>query len=145
MIQSMQTTTPFFWVALGLALVIAEIFSLTLILLFFGIGALVVAIGKYMGLNNLPLEISIFATLGLAGLLFFRKKVKKGLLAENGIHFETQQPITLSGDVPAKGEAHITHQGSSWTAVNESDHVLKKGSKVFIARTEGVKLILKAE
>ncbi len=140
----METTTPFFWVALALALVIAEMFSLTLILLFFGIGALVVAIGKYLGLNNLPIEISIFAAIGISGLLFFRKKVKKGLLAENGIHFETKQPITLTSDVPAKGEAHILHQGTSWTAVNESDHILKKGSQAFITRTEGVKLILKS-
>lgn len=137
-----EITTPFFWVALGLALVIAEMFSMALVLLFFGIGALVVAIGKYLGLNHLPTETALFAAIGIGGLLFLRKKIRHSLV-KGPPAFNPHQEIILSTHIPARGKAQIEYQGTVWTGVNESDETLKKGAKVRIERTDGIQLVLK--
>lgn len=141
----MDTSSPIIWVALGLVLIIVEMFSLTLVLLFFGVSALVVAILKYAGLNNLPIEILIFAILGIAGLLIFRGKLRRSLKSQPELSIDRNTPIVLSEDVPARSSAKIEYQGVLWTAVNDSDTPMTKGTKVFIQRTEGVKLIIRKE
>lgn len=120
-------------------------FSLSLVLLFFGVAALVVAILKYAGLNNIPVEILIFAVLGIAGLLLFRGKLRRSLKSQPDLGIDRNTPVVLSEDVPAHGSAKIEYQGVLWTAVNDSDTPLPKGSQAFVHKTEGVKLIIHPE
>ena len=141
----MDTSSPIIWVVLGLVLIIVEMFSLSLVLLFFGVAALVVAVLKYAGLNNLPIEILAFAILGIAGLLLFRSKLRRSLKSQPDHSIDRNRPIILSVDVPARGSAGIEYQGVLWTAVNASDAPMKKGDQVFIQSTEGVKLIIRKE
>ena len=141
----MDTSSPIIWVVLGLVLIIVEMFSLSLVLLFFGVAALVVAVLKYAGLNNLPIEILAFAILGIAGLLLFRSKLRRSLKSQPDLSIDRNTPIVLSEDVPAQSSAKIEYQGVLWTAVNDSNTPMKKGDQVFIQRTEGVKLIIRKE
>ncbi len=141
----MNLTPTFFWVATGLVLIIAEMFSLSLVLLFFGVAALLVALAKFLGLNNLPLEIVLFAVLGIGSMLLFRRKLKVSLQSQSGISIDRNAVIVLTEDLPAHGTATVTYQGVSWTAVNETDSDFKKGNKVYVQRTEGVKLIVLPE
>lgn len=133
------------WVVLGLVLIIVEMFSLSLVLLFFGVSALVIAVLKYAGLNNLPVEIALFAVLGIAGLLLFRGKLRRSLKSQPELSIDRNTPIVLSEDIPARGSSKIEYQGVLWTAVNDSDTPMTKGTKVFIQRTEGVKIIIRKE
>jgi inner membrane protein len=141
----MTLTPTFFWVAAGLLLIIAEMFHLSMVLLFFGIAALVVAVAKFLGLNNLPIEICLFAALGIGGLLLFRRKLLRSLKTSGGMSIDRNAMILLADDLPARGTVAVTYQGSAWTAVNETDLDLKKGTKVYIQRTDGVKLIVRPE
>ena len=141
----MNLTPTFFWVVTGLVLIIAEMFSLSLVLLFFGVSALLVAVAKYLGLNNLPLEIALFAVLGIGSMLLFRKKLRSSLHSQSGLSIDRNAPILLPEDLPAHGTASVIYQGVTWTAVNETDSDLKKGTKVFVHRTEGVKLIVRPQ
>ena len=120
-------------------------FSLSLVLLFFGVAALVITILKFAGLNNLPIEIALFAVLGIAGLLLFRGKLRRSLKSQPELSIDRNTPVVLSVDVPARGSAGIEYQGVLWTAVNDSDTPMKKGDQIFIQRTEGVKLIIRKE
>jgi len=141
----MILTSTFFWVAAGLVLIIAEMFHLSMVLLFFGVAALAVAVAKFLGLNNLPIEITLFAVLGIGGLLMFRQKLLRSLKTSGGMSIDRNAMIVLSEDLPAHGATAVTYQGSSWTAMNETDTDFKKGTKVYIQRTEGVKLIVRPE
>jgi membrane protein implicated in regulation of membrane protease activity len=141
----MTLTPTFFWVALGLLLIIAEMFHLSMVLLFFGVAALIVATAKFLGLNNLPLEIILFAVLGIGGLLLFRRKLLRSLKASTGMSIDKNAMIVLPGDLPSHGTTSVTYQGTAWTAVNETDAEIKKGTKVYIQRTEGVKLIVRPD
>lgn len=141
----MNLTPTFFWVATGLVLIIAEMFSLSLVLLFFGVAALLVALAKFLGLNSLPLEIVLFAVLGIGSMLLFRSKLKQSLKGQSGISIDQNAVIVLAHDIPAHGTASVTYQGVTWTAVNETDSDFKKGNKVYVQRTDGVKLIVRGE
>lgn len=141
----MELTPTFFWVVAGLILIIAEMFSLSLVLLFFGVAALLVAVAKFLGLNSLPLEIVLFAVLGIGSMLLFRKKLKASLGTGSGLSIDRNASIVLAHDLPAHGAVAVTYQGVVWTAVNESEQNLAKGAKVYVQRTEGVKLIVRPE
>jgi membrane protein implicated in regulation of membrane protease activity len=138
----MSFSSTFYWVAAGLLLIIAEMFHLSMVLLFFGVAALVVALAKFLGLNNLPVEIVLFAGLGIGGLLLFRRKLLRSLKTSGGLSIDRNATLMLTDDLAAHGSVGVTYQGTSWTAVNETDSDLKKGTKVYIQRTEGVKLIV---
>ena len=141
----MSLTPTFFWVAAGLTLIIAEMFHLSMVLLFFGVAALIVATAKFLGLNNLPVEITLFAVLGIGGLLLFRGKLLRSLKASSGMSIDRNAMIVLPDDLPSHGTTAVTYQGTAWTAVNETEADLKKGSRVYVQRTEGVKLIVRPE
>jgi len=141
----MTLTPTFFWVALGLLLIIAEMFHLSMVLLFFGVAALIVATAKFLGLNNLPLEILLFAVLGIGGLLLFRRKLLRSLKASSGMSIDRNAVIILPSDLPSHGATAVDYQGTSWTAVNDTDVPIQKGTKVYIHRTEGVRLIVRPE
>lgn len=131
------------WAIVGIVLIIAEIFSLTFFLLFFGISSLLVAVAKTLGLNHLPTEIVMFALLGVVGVFIFRQKLKATLSRSKGFAVDEDKIVTLSDDIPAHGEGRISYQGTMWTAVNDSPEPLIKGQKSFIERVDGVKLFLR--
>ena len=88
-----------FWITVGFVLIIAEIFSLNLVLLFFGLSALVVALAKSLGLANLTAEIILFALAGLGSLLFFRKKLKKGLASRRELSIDLNAAVVVAHDM----------------------------------------------
>lgn len=131
------------WAILGLVLIGIEIASFSFVLLFFGIAALLVAGAKLLGLNHLPVEITIFGVGGLAGLLLFRRKMIAGLKAHESNLTDQHNTFILNADIPAHGRQTVEYQGSQWTAINESEEELKQGQTVVIVKTDGIKLILK--
>lgn len=135
--------TPLIWAVLGLILIIAEMLHLSMVLLFFGIAAFVTAGVAWLGLHNNIAQIVLFALLGLSGMLLFRQKLLHTFRPTREVGGDRHTRITLSADVPAHGSAPVQYQGTTWTAVNESDHDLKKDTSVYIHGTEGVKLIIK--
>jgi len=54
------------WAVLGIALIVAEIFTSGFVLLWFGIGALVASITGLVGLNSLALQFLIFAVVSIS-------------------------------------------------------------------------------
>lgn len=130
------------WLIIGLGLIIAEIFSLTLVLLFFGCSALVVALLKVFGLNDLKLEWMLFAVIGLAALLIFRRRIRTSLATTTDVDIDRNATFALSTDVPANGEATVLYQGTNWTAVNRGTDPLPANTTVRIVSTQGIKLIV---
>ncbi len=139
----MTNISTVIWLVVGLVLLIAELLHLGFVLLFFGVSAVIVALVKLLGLNNLPIELVIFAVVGLSGLGLFRNKLVHALQSKKGLHIDKDVVFVLNNDVPAKGRAGVEYQGTSWTAMNESDIELKKGQEAVIVRTEGVRLVIK--
>jgi membrane protein implicated in regulation of membrane protease activity len=130
------------WAIVGVALLIAEMFTGTFVLLFLGIAAIVVAGLRLIGLDHLSMEILIFAVVSLLQVFFFRKKIKYAMSKTQTFSIDQEGKLILSVDVPAHSEVQITYQGSVWTAVNDTDQNMQRGERAKIMRTEGIKLII---
>lgn len=138
----MQLGNDFYiWAVLGFVLLASEIFTGTFHLLFFGISGLVTACVSLLGVHSLSGQIAIFAVLSLLSALIIQKKIPRSHSV--GFDSDKHQTLILSADLEAHGESMIQYQGSPWTAVNTSDRPLKKGEKILIQKTEGIKLFVK--
>ena len=136
-------SATYIWAIIGIALIITEVFTNTFFILFFGISALAVALLRMFGLDHLATEIIIFAVVGTAGTLIFRKKIMESFHSTSSVSQDKDTKVILTHEIPAGGMAAIIYQGSTWTAVNESSRDFKKGEAVLIDRVEGVKLVVK--
>lgn len=140
----MDFSPALLWAVIGIILMLAEIFTSSFFLIFFGVAAILVALIKYFfGFNQLAIELLIFSMVGMAGLLIFRKKVLSSIKGKDGYAIDQHQHLILSQDLAAHAEGRVMYQGVSWMAYNESAQDLKQGDKVLIVRIEGIKLILK--
>ncbi len=140
----MELSPAMIWVAVGLLLLIVEVFTLSFVVLFFGLSALVVAGIKFVtGSDNLAVELVIFAVVGAACLLGFRKKLRQTFNKGARVNTDASTVIDLSVGVSPHGKAKIEYQGTIWDAHNDSDYQLKVGDKAIIVRTDGIKLIIK--
>lgn len=139
----MEITSTLIWAVLGLCLIVAEVLTNSFFLLFFGAAALVVAVLRFFWLNHLPTEMAIFAVIGLASTLLFRKKLRTSLKGNGGITLDVGEKVQLTEDILAKASSTITYRGTRWTAINDSNTNFKIGDFALIARIDGVKVILK--
>jgi len=135
-------STTVIWATIGIVLILAEVFTSTFVLLFFGVAALLVAGSKALGLDNLPVEIVAFGALGMLLTLTLRKKIQASFGRPE--LYRADEYVQLSEDIPPRGTKTISYQGTTWTAVNESDSALVRGGRAVVVRTEGVRLYLKA-
>ena len=132
------------WAIFGFCLLIVEIFTLSFVCLFFGLAAIAVAcLRATLGFPNLSVEIITFAVLGGACLLAFRDKLLKNFGKSPGLTTDAHQTITLTADIAPHKAARVEYQGTNWDAHNDSDTPLRCGDTAVIAKTKGIKLILR--
>lgn len=141
----MEMTTLIAWLCLGIVLIVAELMTLTFVLLFFGVSALLTALFIALGLENIYAQIVIFSLMGLSGIFLFRKKMVQAVQVKGAHNIDGMKnaSFNLDADIPQGGSAAITYRGIPWTAVNESGENLSKGERVVIDRMDGVKLVVK--
>lgn len=132
-----------FWLSVAVVLLIIEIVAPAFFFVFFAFSGLVVAALSFFGLlADLAVQITIFSLLAIASLALLRRKFMEGLKSPGLATSMGGESLTVDNDIPSKGEAQISYQGSVWTALNSGADSLKKGDKAYIVRTEGVRLIL---
>lgn len=139
----MNLSPALVWGILGLTLIIAEVFTASFVLVFFGVAALLVAVLAAIGFKSFVLQMLLFAAASLGSLLLFRSKLMGYFHATAQTVMDENQVLRLTGDVPAHGTGQISYQGSTWTAVNPTDHPFQQGDKAVIERMDGVKIILR--
>lgn len=137
----------FIWAALGLALVVVEMLTLTFILLSFGVAAFIVALLSFLGLTNIWIQIALFAVFGLFVLSLIKKK-KASESKEQTFKADENRSFVLDSAMqnailPGE-EGTVSYQGSPWTAVNQGQTPLSAGQKVIILKTQGIKIFIKA-
>lgn len=132
------------WLVIGLGLLVAEMMSMTFMLVFFGVGALCSSVLAFLGVESLAIQVMTCALVGISGLVVFRKKVLSSLRADGNSSGNDMldEKITLSKDIPARSQASISYRGVPWTALNQTEGDLCKGDLVRVVRVEGVKLVV---
>ena len=116
----------FWWVIVGIGLMLCEFVMPGLILFFFGIGALITALFAWVLPISLTAQLVIFAIASLATLFGLRRLLKpifmgsesdvsEGSLSEGMIGLEAKVCHVITPDAPGK----VMLNGTPWKAVSE--------------------------
>lgn len=132
-----------FWVALGVGLLFAELFSGKIVLLFFSIGALLTALARGVGLQSLTGEILFFVFTSISGLLFLRKPVLRRLIPREEVASDIGRDVPMNSPLEPQQTGEVTYQGVPWTALNVGDLALQKGERALIVGKDGNRLLIK--
>jgi membrane protein implicated in regulation of membrane protease activity len=134
------------WFLAGLAMLIAELFAPSLILVFFGIGAwIVTALYLLFGIN-LPAQLLIFVASSLLLLALLRRKLKPVFLGyvtsrqESGKNIEDifgREAVVVSPIEPGR-PGRVEFNGVAWEA--ESEACLETDARVKILDRNGLRL-----
>ncbi|MCG8393685.1 MAG: NfeD family protein [Pseudomonadales bacterium] len=132
-----------YWIIAGLALVIAEFAISGLVVIFFGIAALLVGSLKFLGLlDDTTWELTIFAVTSLLLLVFVRRVLNDKLMGQASEREGTEdsagligQRATVAGPF-SDGVGTVLYRGARWQA--QSQHPLEDGQMVRITEHQGL-------
>ncbi len=137
------------WALLGVVLILAEFAMTGVILVFFGVAALLVGLLLWAGVAmSLNIQILVFGVLAIALLLVARDRVRswfhgKSERASDGIEVLVPgTPVTALGDF-IDGVGLVTHRGARWNAECEAPVV--GGQRLWITGRRGLVLRVSAE
>lgn len=129
------------WIILGFVLAASEMATGTFYLLFFSFAAFVTASFAYFLPQELwPFQLLIFSAIAVVAVFFVRTKLHRH--TENKVELDVKKQILSSESLKPGEEKMIQYQGTLWTAVNQSDWTIEKGSRVSIEKMEGIKLFI---
>jgi len=133
------------WAVVGLVLLIAELATLSFILCFIGLGALIVALTTWLGItSSFSSQLMVFSISSLS-LLFLLRKTAKKLFAG---HADAPpdyagQKVEVVKPIPAGGEGAVKYRGSDWIAFSDTAQTIPQGATVQIQTIEGIRVKVK--
>src|SRR5215813_8250419 len=126
----MDQIIPILWLALGVALIIAEVFTLGFVLFWFGIGALAAALVGFLGVGwvgQFLVFLVVSGTLTAMSRTIFARYLphNEGEALRTGVDSLPGQVGTVtSGSKGALQEGAVKVFGSTWTAFPEDGETL---------------------
>lgn len=139
------------WFVLGLILTLSEFAVPGVILIFFGIGAWIVAASTYLGLTgSFESQVLLFSISSILLLIVLRKWIKGKFyghvsdvqdLTQNLDEFTGKNVMVIKDVIPGKPGGTVEFKGSTWSAV--SDEYIKNGECAIITEVEGITLKIK--
>ena len=132
-----------YWIIAGLVLVIGEFVVSGLVVIFFGIAALIVGSLKFLGLlDDTTWELTLFAVLSLLSLIFVRRYFSDKLMGKERETEGNEDSAGLIGQratvaEPFKdGAGTVNYRGARWQA--QSSQPLEVGQMVRITQHDGL-------
>jgi membrane protein implicated in regulation of membrane protease activity len=133
------------WAIVGIVLIIIELMSLTFVIVFFGVGALIVSLTTWVGITpGFSGQLAVFSVSSLFMLLVLRKTAKKLFFGSHDIPPDYKgQKVKVVKAIPVGGEGAISYRGSVWIAFSESAEAIPEGSTVEIISLDGIRAKVK--
>jgi membrane protein implicated in regulation of membrane protease activity len=139
----MDQIVPILWLVLGVALIIAEIFTLGFVLFWFGIGAVAAAVAGFFG-AGIGIQFLTFAVISIALTAMSRTIFARYLPSTEGDAIRTGVDAlpgkvgTVTGaSKGALNEGAVKVYGSTWTAYPIDEIALEEGEKVEVVEVKG--------
>jgi hypothetical protein len=138
-------TPALVWAVIGLLLLIAEIATISFILCFIGLGALIVALTTWLGFTtSLTSQLIVFSASSLLLLFLLRKTAKKLFAGNADVPPDyAGQKVEVIKPIPIGGEGAIQYRGSDWIAFSDTSQTIPAGSVVQIENIEGIRVKVK--
>lgn len=133
------------WALVGLVLLIAELATVSFILCFIGMGALIVAATTWIGLTpSFSSQLIVFSVSSLALLFLLRKTAKKLFAGHADVPPDyAGQKVDVVKPIPAGGEGTVRYRGSDWIAFSDTNRTIPEGATVQIETIEGIRVKVK--
>jgi len=137
------------WLAAGLVLVAAELVTPGgFVLLFFGVGAMIVGALALMGtVASVAMQFLLFSVLSVGSLALLRRRLQSRLQTP-----ESAMVDSLIGDLATPLErmspgvvGRVEVRGSTWTARNASSITLDPGQRARVSGVDGLTLAVVPE
>lgn len=132
-----------YWIIAGLALIIAEFAVSGLVVIFFGIAAILVGSLKFVGLlDDTTWELTLFALISVLLLVFVRRVLSDKLMGKEQRQAGNEDSAGLIGQRATvaepftDGSGIVNYRGARWQA--QSPHPLKPGQMVRIVKHDGL-------
>ncbi|ABS25143.1 NfeD family protein [Anaeromyxobacter sp. Fw109-5] len=134
------------WVLVGLALLLVELVTPGgLFALFFGVGALCVAVLAALGVGSVAQWLA-FSALSLALLATLRRALQDRLQGRHApVDSLVGEEAVLLADLPPGGEAKAELRGVPWNARAAPGVSLRAGQRCRVERVEGLVLWIRAD
>ena len=147
----MENLTWILWCILGLALIVAEIFTTGFVLLWFGIGALAAAFAGLIGIDSLAMQFLIFILVsgGLTAasrtifVNYFSRENAGNSLRSGAEALPGKIGTVVSSSRGALNEGAVKVFGSTWTAYPAAgESPLEAGERVRVESVEGASIFV---
>lgn len=136
------------WAVVGIVLLIAELFTPSFFLVFFGIGGIITAITTGLGLTpGTSGQFAVFSLSSLVLMVLFRNKIRLRAAADK----ETMPPdylgqrVKVSKRILPGDEGAVLYRGSQWIAFLDASEggEIAEGTIVEVVASDGVRLKVK--
>lgn len=134
------------WIIIGVAMLIAELLSVSFVFLFLSVGAFITASLVWSGVMPMVnAQLFCFSVVSVLSLFVLRKPLRN-LTKRHDKSLEYSEYVgdkaTVVIDIPADGEGKVFYRGTEWIALSHSKEKIHKGKSVMIKELDGIKLIV---
>lgn len=133
------------WLIIAVAFGIAELMTVSLTLVWFSIGALVLMVLSTF-IESIIIQIILFAVISISLLVIFTKYFvdkDKSFKYNTNLQGIEQKTGIVKEEIPPYSTGIVTLTGEDWTAISEDNEKIEIGQLVKVIRIEGVKLVVK--
>jgi membrane protein implicated in regulation of membrane protease activity len=148
----MENLLWIFWCVLGLALIVAEMFTTGFVLLWFGIGALAAGFAGLIGIDSLAIQFMIFAIVSMGLTVasrtifvnYFSRERTGDSLRSGAESLPGKIGTVVSSSRGALNEGAVKVFGSTWTAYPAAgEPPLEAGERVRVESIEGASIYVR--
>jgi len=136
------------WVVFGFVLMVAEVFTTGIFLIFFGIAAVIVGALAWAGLAGpVWMEWLLFSIISIVSLGLFRKPLlrKAKLNERKDVDTMVGEKARAMEDIAANANGQAELRGSAWMARNIGPQPIVNGQVCTVERVDGIVLMVRSE
>jgi len=138
-----------FWLILGITLIFLEFFIPGLIVIFFGVSAILMAVLIYLGfITNIFYQFFLWSILSIIFVLTLRRITIKFYPSSEKYQFskdslERKKGIIVEEINPHVGSGRVKISGSYWKAISDDGTIIPVGKEIIVVRQDGLLLYVK--
>lgn len=134
------------WLIVAVAFAIAELMTVSLTLVWFSIGALILMFLSTF-IESIIIQVALFAAISITLLVVFTKYFvdkDKTFKYNTNLQGIEQKTGVVKVEILPHMTGIVTLTGEDWTAISENNEKIEVGQLVKVIRIEGVKLVVKS-
>ena len=137
------------WLALGIFLLIGEMYTVGFFLFWFGIGAIAASVVAFAGFG-IAVQWATFIIVSSVGVLLSRKFAlaisKPGPEAKMNVdRLIGKTGVVIEDIVPVENKGIVRVESEEWRAVAKDGNLIPQGEKIKVVKIEGTKLVVEEE